>query len=72
MSLVKNLRTLGNRETINVVLWSSEGDRFDTGAWPGSRCKNLNSFLMELDQYATERGCDIVKIEVDEFSISFE
>lgn len=72
MSLYQNLRELGKRETINVILWSSEGDRFDTGAWPGSRVKNLNSFLMELDQFASERGCDIIKIEVDNYVISFE
>lgn len=72
MSLYNNLRELGKREKVNIIIWSTDNDRFDTGYWPGSRMTNLNNLVMELSQFATERGCEIARIEVDEFSVSFE
>lgn len=71
MSLYQNLRTLGNMETMRVILTLDNGKVLDT-FYPGSRCKNLNNFVMELDQVAHEYSGDIVKLQVEDFIISFE
>ena len=71
MSLYQNLRTLGNMETVRVILTLDNGKVLDT-FYPGSRVKNLNNFVMELDQVAHEYSGDIVKLQVEDFIISFE
>lgn len=71
MSLYQNLRTLGNMETVRVILTLDNGRVLDT-FYPGSRVKNLNNFVMELDQVAHEYSGDIVKLQVEDFIISFE
>lgn len=71
MSLYQNLRTLGSMETVRVILTLDNGKVLDT-FYPGSRAKNLNNFIMELDQLAHEYSGDIVKLQVEDFVISFE
>lgn len=69
MSLSRNLRGLSNMEKINVTITLENGEVLSS-AWPGSRVKNLNSFLMELDEYVKFE--QIIKIKVEDFVISFE
>lgn len=70
MSLTNNLRGLSKSSLVEVELTLENGTVVYTGAWPGSRLKNLNSFLDELDQYVGYQ--QIVKIKVDNYVISFE
>ena len=70
MSLFNNLRTLGRRDLVNITLTLENGNVIEAGAYPGSHLRNLNDLILELDIVA--KGDQIVKIQVDEFNISFE
>lgn len=70
MSLFNTLREAGRRETIEVSLYLEDGTVLETGKWPGSRLRNLNDFILELDIAADSKN--IKKIKVDDFIISFE
>ena len=69
MSLARNLRGLASMEKVNVTLTLENGQVLES-AWPGSRLKNLNMFMLELDEYVKFE--QIVKIKVEDFTISFE
>lgn len=69
MSLARNLRGLASMEKVNVTLTLENGQVVES-AWPGSRLKNLNNFMMELDEYVKFE--QIIKIKVEDFVISFE
>ena len=70
MSLSRNLKDLSKASLVSVELTLENGTVVDTGAWPGSRLKNLNGFMEELDQYVAYN--QIVKIKIDNYVISFE
>lgn len=70
MSLFNMLREAGRRETVEVVLYLEDGTVLETGKWPGSRLRNLNDFILELDIAAKSKN--IVRINIDGFNISFE
>ena len=69
MSLSRNLRGLSSMEKVRVSLTLENGQVVES-AWPGSRLKNLNNFMMELDEYVKFE--QIIKIKVEDFVISFE
>ena len=70
MSLSRNLKDLSKSQLVSVELTLENGQVVDTGCWPGSRLKNLNGFMEELDQYVAYN--QIVKIKIDNYIISFE
>ena len=51
MSLSRNLKDLAKMNLVGVEVTLENGTSVDTGYWPGSRLKNLNMFLEEIDQY---------------------
>lgn len=70
MSLSRNLKDLSKLQLVGVEVILENGTSVDTGYWPGSRLKNLNMFLEEIDQYVAYQ--QITKIKIDNYTINFD